>query len=111
MWRKSNEQEMVYSIERLDILPILRRKGIARKLLNKAIERITVECRQACIEITALPDDDGEVTTENLVTFYESLGFEKHQKYSSRIDLRLYLDASVKPQTVFDSPVFFRTTI
>ncbi|WP_369921172.1 GNAT family N-acetyltransferase [Marinomonas polaris] len=111
MWRKNNHQEMVYSIERVDVSPQLRRRGIARDLLNAAIQHITVECSQACIEISAQPDEDSEITKENLVTFYESLEFEIHQKYFLRTDLRLYLDASIKPNPLFDSPDYFKFTI
>lgn len=108
MWRKKNEQKNVYSIERLDILSEFRRKGLARKLLNDAIEHIKIECPQACIEITAEPDTDSGVTIENLVAFYESLGFEKYLQLSSRVHLRLYLDDNVKPHTVYDNPFYFR---
>jgi ribosomal protein S18 acetylase RimI-like enzyme len=47
MWRKNDNQNKVYSIERLDVLPQLRQSGIARKLLNAAIAHIKVECSQA----------------------------------------------------------------
>ena len=108
MWGKHFQQDKVYSIERLDVLPKLRRRGIARKLLYAAIDKIKVECNQACIEISAKPDEDCEITKEDLAVFYESLGFEIHQKYWSRIDLRLYLDASTKPTPLFDSPLYFK---
>lgn len=110
MWRKNDLQAKIYSIERLDVLPQLRRRGIARKLLNAAIEHIKVECSQACIEISAQPDEDSEISKENLVIFYESLEFEIYQKYFSRTDLRLYLDASIKPTPLFDSPLYFKFT-
>lgn len=111
MWRKNNHQYRVYSIERIDVLPKLRGNGLARELLNSAIKYIKVECSQACIEISAQPDVDSEITKEILVIFYKSLGFEIYQKYFSRIDLRLYLDASIKPNPLFDSPVYFKFTI
>ena len=111
MWRKNEDQDMVYSIERIDVLPQLRRNGTARDLLNAAIKQIKAECSQACIEISAQPDEGSEITKENLVTFYQSLGFEIHQKYFSRTDLRLYLDASIKPNSLFDSPIYFDFTI
>jgi predicted GNAT family N-acyltransferase len=111
MWRKNEDQYMVYSIERIDVLPHLRRSGVARDLLNSAIKRIKEECSQACIEISAQPDEGSEITKEILVTFYQSIGFEIHQKYSSRTDLRLYLDSSIKPNLLFDSPEYFKFTI
>ena len=109
MWRKQIDK--VYSIERLDVLPQLRRQGIARKLLNAAIEHIKKECSNACIEISAQPDEGSEITKENLAILYESLKFEVHQKYFSRTDLRLYLDESIKPKPLFDSPYYFKLTI
>ncbi|MCD9500383.1 GNAT family N-acetyltransferase [Photobacterium carnosum] len=111
MWRKNVHEDLVYSIERLDVLPQLRRDGIARKLLNAAIEHIRGQCRQACIEISAQPDEYSEITTENLVVFYESAKFEIYQKYLSRTDLRLYLDTSIKPEPLFDSLSYFEFTI
>lgn len=111
MWKKNHEQEMVYSIERLDILHELRRKGLARKLLNDAIKRISVECPKACIEIIAKADKDSDITTDNLVTFYKSLDFEEYQRFESKVILRLYIDESIKPQPVFDSPCYFRVII
>jgi GNAT superfamily N-acetyltransferase len=110
MWRKNDQLKMFYSIERIDVLPESRRKGIARKLLSYAIKRIKAECNQACIEIIALPDEDSEVNKENLITFYESLGFEIYQNFGSKVILRLYLDESIKPQPLYDSPDVFKTT-
>ncbi|MBQ4864605.1 GNAT family N-acetyltransferase [Pseudoalteromonas sp. MMG013] len=108
MWRKYPEPENVYTIERIDILPEFRRKGFARNLLKDAIKRIEAECPKACVMITAEPDDSCGITLENLVSFYESLGFEKHQNLGSRVHLRLYLDDSVKPRTVYDYPLYFK---
>ncbi|EGA71372.1 hypothetical protein VISI1226_03940 [Vibrio sinaloensis DSM 21326] len=108
MWRKNPEHENVYTIERVDILPEFRRKGFARELLKGTLKRIAAECPQACVEITAEPDDDSGITVENLVAFYESLGFEKHLCLRSRVHLRLYLDDSVKPNTVYDHPFYFK---
>ena len=108
MWRQNSEQTNVYSIERLDILPEFRRKGLAQNLLNETLKRIAVECPKACVEITADPDADSGLTVDNLVTFYESLGFEKYLSLGSRVHLRLYLDDSVKPPTVYDNPLYFR---
>ncbi|MDO6640854.1 GNAT family N-acetyltransferase [Shewanella sp. 5_MG-2023] len=110
MWRKDDHQNMFYSIERIDVLPELRRTGIARDLLNTAIEHIQVECNQACIEIIALPDESSEVTKENLVTFYVSLGFELYQDFGIKVVLRRYLDESIKPQPLYDSPDVFKST-
>lgn len=109
MWRKNSAHENVYTIERVDILPEFRRKGFARVLLMDAIKRITVECPQACIEISAKPDEDSGVTVENLVAFYESLGFEKHLNLETYVHLRLYLDDSEKPDTVYDNPFYFKS--
>ncbi|NOI03410.1 GNAT family N-acetyltransferase [Vibrio kanaloae] len=108
MWRKVTEPENVYTIERIDILPALRRQGLARKLLTHTINHVKDECPKACIEITAEPDENSAVTVQDLVTFYESLGFEKYQSFGSRVHLRLYLDNSVKPHTVYDSPFYFK---
>lgn len=108
MWRKVPEPENVYTIERIDILPELRGKGFARELIKDAIKRIEAECPKACVEITAEPDEDSGITVENLVGFYESLGFEKHQSLGSRVHLRLYLDDKVKPDTVYDYPFHFK---
>ncbi|MFA0678728.1 GNAT family N-acetyltransferase, partial [Vibrio sp. 10N.222.51.A6] len=105
LWKKNSQEEKVYSIERIDVLPQLRRRGMARELLNAAIEQIRSECNKACIEISAQPDQDSKITKESLVTFYESAEFEVYQKYRSRTDLRLYLDASMKPDPLFDSPL------
>ena len=109
MWRKNSSNENVYTIERVDILPEFRRKGFARELLMDTIKRIAVECPQACIEISAKPDKDSEVTVENLVAFYESLGFEKQLDLGTHVHLRLYLDDSVKPDTVYDNPFYFKS--
>ncbi|EIV8646533.1 GNAT family N-acetyltransferase [Vibrio parahaemolyticus] len=112
MWRKNDQQDKVYSIERLDVLRQLRGNNIGRNLLNAAIARIKLECSQACIEISAQPDQDNEITEDVLVKFYQSLGFEIYQDfYSNRTDLRLYLDASTKPDPLFDSPHYFKWTI
>ena len=108
MWRKNSDYENVYTIERLDISFEFRRKGFARKLLEDAINCIKVECPKSCIEITAEPDEDSELTVENLVDFYESLGFEKYLILGGRTHLRLYLDGSVKPDTVYDYPFYFK---
>ena len=108
MWRKNTVHENVYTIERVDILPEFRRKGFARVLLMETLNSIEVECPQACIEISAEPDEGSEITVENLVSFYESLGFEKHLSLGSRVHLRLYLDDSVKPNTVYDHPSYFK---
>jgi predicted GNAT family N-acyltransferase len=108
MWRKNPEEENVYTIERVDILPEFRRKGLARDLLISTIKRITAECPQACVEISAKPDEDCGVTVKNLVVFYKSLGFEKHQCLGDRVHLRLYLDDSVKPDTVYDYEFYFK---
>ena len=108
LWRKNSEHENVYTIERVDILPEFRRQGFARKLLINTIDRIRVECPQACVEISAKPDADSGVTVENLEDFYESLEFEKHLSLGSHVHLRLYLDCSVKPNTVFDNPFYFK---
>jgi predicted GNAT family N-acyltransferase len=110
MWRKNSGHENVYTIERVDILPEFRRKRLARVLLMDTIKRITVECPQACIEISAKPDEDSGVTVENLVAFYESLGFEKYLNLETYVHLRLYLDDSVKPDTVYDNPFYFKST-
>ncbi|MEZ8041174.1 MULTISPECIES: GNAT family N-acetyltransferase [Vibrio] len=107
MWRQNAAHQNVYSIERIDILPEFRRKGLAKKLLSETLKRIAVECPKACVEITAEPDADSELTMENLVTFYESLGFEKYQSLGTRVHLRLYLDDSVKPREVYDNPSYF----
>ncbi|MFM5371784.1 GNAT family N-acetyltransferase [Aeromonas veronii] len=112
MWTKNVQQDNVYSIERLDVLPQFRRNGIALNLINVAIARIKVECSQACIEISAQPDEDSEVTKDNLVKFYQSLGFEIYQNFNpKRTDLRLYLDPLTKPEPLFDSPDYFKFTI
>ena len=108
MWRKVTEPENVYTIERIDILPAFRRQGLARELLNHAIKYIKGECPKACIEITAEPDENSGITVQDLVTFYESLGFEKHLSLGSRVHLRLYLDDSVKPHPVYDSIFYFK---
>jgi len=108
MWRKVTEPENVYTIERIDILPEFRGKGFARELIKDAIKRIEAECPKACVEITAEPDEDSGISVENLVGFYESLGFEKYQNFGSRVHLRLYLDDSVKPHTVYDYPFHFK---
>lgn len=108
MWRQNAEHKNVYSIERLDILPEFRRKGLAKKLLNETLKHIAVKCPKACVEITAEPDADSGLTMNNLVTFYESLGFKKYQSLGTRVHLRLYLDESVKPRTVYDNPSYFR---
>lgn len=111
MWRHNDHQVNVYSIERLDVLHQLRRNGIARNLLNAAIARIKLECSQACIEISAQPDEDSEVTKDELVIFYQSLGFEIYQNfYLNRTDLRFYLDVSTKPEPLFDNPHYFKPT-
>ncbi|MBU3005953.1 GNAT family N-acetyltransferase [Paraglaciecola arctica] len=110
-WRKNSENENVYNIERVDILSEFRRKGFARVLLTDAIKRIAVECPQACIEILAKPEEDSGVTVENLVAFYESLGFEKHLDLKTYVNLRLYLDDSAKPDIVYDYPLYFKYVI
>ncbi|HIF9507304.1 TPA: GNAT family N-acetyltransferase [Photobacterium damselae] len=109
-WRKATEPD-VYTIERVDILPEFRRNGLARKLLNHTIVHIKKACPKACIEITAKPDENSGVTVHDLVTFYESLGFERYLNLSDRVHLRLYLDHSVKPHTVYDSTSYFRTEL
>lgn len=108
MWRKAPEPDNVYTIERIDILPEIRGKGFARELIKDAIRRIEAECPKACVEITAEPDDGSEITIENLVGFYKSLGFEIYQSLGHRVHLRLYLDDSVKPHTVYDNPFYFK---
>lgn len=109
MWRKDDHQNMFYSIERIDVLPELRRTGIARELLNAAIENIKAECNQACIEIIALPDEGSKLTKENLVTFYTSLEFEIYQNFGLKVVLRRYLDESIKPQPLYDNPSVFKS--
>ena len=108
MWRETPETENIYTIERIDILPEFRGNGFARELIKDAIKRIKAGCPKACVEITANPDDDSGITVENLVGFYESLGFERYQNLGSRVHLRLYLDDSVKPNIVFDNPFYFK---
>ncbi|WP_318418060.1 GNAT family N-acetyltransferase [Photobacterium leiognathi] len=108
MWRKNPEYENVYSIERVDILPQFRRSGCARKLLENTLKRISEECPQACVEITAKPDENSGLTVENLVAFYESLGFETYLRLGDRVHLRLYFDCAVKPSVVYDHPFFFK---
>ncbi|GEM78896.1 GNAT family N-acetyltransferase [Vibrio superstes] len=108
MWRKAPEPDNVYTIERIDILPEFRGKGFARELMKDAIKRIEVACPKACVEITAEPDDGSGITIENLVGFYKSLGFEVYQSLGYRVHLRLYLDDSVKPHTVYDNPFYFK---
>ncbi|MGY0552924.1 GNAT family N-acetyltransferase [Vreelandella sp. 2A-K22] len=105
---KNPEHENVYTIERVDILPEFRRKGFARELLKDSLKRISIECPQACVEITAEPDANSGLTVRNLVAFYESLGFEKHLSLGSRVHLRLYLDDSVKPSVVYDHSFYFK---
>lgn len=109
IWTKNHENKNVYSIERLNVLFELRRQGIGRYLLKKAIGQIKDECSQACIEISARPDKNSEVNIDVLVKFYESEGFEKYQNYcdNNRMDLRLYLDESIKPEPVWDSSYYF----
>jgi predicted GNAT family N-acyltransferase len=108
-WRKNSGTENVYTIERVDILSEFRRRSFARVLLMDTIKRIKVECPQACIEILAKPDEDSGVIVENLVAFYESLGFEQQLNLVTYVNLRLYLDDSVKPDTVYDNPLYFKS--
>ncbi|UQA54489.1 GNAT family N-acetyltransferase [Vibrio sp. ED002] len=111
MWRKSDVMNGVYSIERLDVLPELRGQGMGRNLLNAAIQHIESEYPKACIEISAKPDGDSDITKEDLAAFYKSANFEIYWENSSRIDLRLYLDESLKPTPLYDSPEYFKVTL
>ncbi|GAD90717.1 hypothetical protein VHA01S_054_00110 [Vibrio halioticoli NBRC 102217] len=108
MWRKNDLDNRVYSIERLDVLLELRGQGIGRNLLTAAIQKIESECPQACIEISAKPDEDSEISKEALATFYESVNFKVHRKNLTRIDLRLYLDESLMPTQLYDNPTYFK---
>jgi len=110
MWRKSDSINGFYTIERLDVLPELRGQGVGRNLLNTAIQHIKSECPQACIEISAQPDEDSKISKEDLAKFYESVNFEVYRNNSVRIDLRLYFDESLKPTPLYDSPEFFKFT-
>ena len=108
MWVADSENDMVFTVGRIDVLPSMRRKGLGRKLLQGALEHIKKEHPKACIEIIAQADSDEQVSTKDLVKFYKSVGFELHQDYGSKVHLRLYFDSELKPQPLFDSPFYFR---
>ena len=52
----------------------LRRQGIARKLIEKAVEVISEEWDESAVSVRAIPEHDREVSAEDLASFYTSMG-------------------------------------
>ena len=63
-------------IEGVYVAPDSRQKGIGRKLLRSALARIKAQDSQIDVRLSADPIADEAVSQEDLVSFYESEGFD-----------------------------------